>query len=304
MDELRQRRDWFEENLKGVEIEIFGIKDKVDFYTCPCCGYPTLGGKKGNLLCEICYWVDDDLDYEDVDKVISASNCDYSLAEARQNFKKTQSVYLPDDDDPLYIASEQRNLYKNDLMNFYDSFVSSDVKDFPEMWKKANSLKRKLVVAFRNDWDEWVAKNTHETKKENFLELSSYFSFGVFFLLINTVVSSIKYTFPVKPGVMYDYSMIGGPFGGFDYVHLLFLAMYLYVIYVFFRVKTIYYTWLIIAFLITEVLYEFSYMAFHTGNMTLGNLLYLRIPVLISEVFIFVMLRVFVSKLSKEPALT
>ncbi|MBC5635305.1 hypothetical protein H8S33_00570 [Ornithinibacillus sp. BX22] len=54
-------------------------------YTCPCCGYKTLVEEPPGTfdICEICFWEDDDYQYEFVDD--TGAN-DVSFREAQQNF--------------------------------------------------------------------------------------------------------------------------------------------------------------------------------------------------------------------------
>ncbi|MBW7473877.1 hypothetical protein K0T92_03900 [Paenibacillus oenotherae] len=62
-------------------------------YNCPCCGYPTLEERRGWEICCLCNWEDDGQDDPPADKVWGGPNQDYSLAEARQNFKKHYIMY-------------------------------------------------------------------------------------------------------------------------------------------------------------------------------------------------------------------
>lgn len=57
-------------------------------YACPCCGYKTLEEKPPGTLeiCEICFWEDDGLQYEDPDFVGGANKV--SLRQAQANFAK------------------------------------------------------------------------------------------------------------------------------------------------------------------------------------------------------------------------
>jgi len=60
-----------------------------------CCRYPTLPGRNGYEICELCNWEDDGQDDGTADAVWGASNSDYSLSEARQNFKRYRVMYEP-----------------------------------------------------------------------------------------------------------------------------------------------------------------------------------------------------------------
>ena len=55
-------------------------------YACPCCGHKTLDNKPPGTfdICPICFWEDDDAQFDDPDYVGGANTV--SLRVARQNF--------------------------------------------------------------------------------------------------------------------------------------------------------------------------------------------------------------------------
>ena len=55
-------------------------------YPCPCCGYLTLGEKPPGtfLICDVCFWEDDEVQYRDACYKGGANRV--SLKEARLNF--------------------------------------------------------------------------------------------------------------------------------------------------------------------------------------------------------------------------
>ena len=57
-------------------------------FSCPCCGYPTLGGRAEYEICELCFWEDDGQDAPNADEVWGGPNHGYSLTEAQQNFEQ------------------------------------------------------------------------------------------------------------------------------------------------------------------------------------------------------------------------
>jgi len=59
---------------------------------CPCCGYDTLYGDRYET-CFLCHWEDDGQDDPYADEVWGVSNQDYSLTEARENFKTIYSAF-------------------------------------------------------------------------------------------------------------------------------------------------------------------------------------------------------------------
>jgi hypothetical protein len=58
----------------------------VRLYSCPCCGYPTLGEPPPGTfeICPICLWEDDNVQFEDMSHRGGANVV--SLSEARENF--------------------------------------------------------------------------------------------------------------------------------------------------------------------------------------------------------------------------
>jgi Cysteine-rich CPCC len=59
-----------------------------DNYTCPCCGYKTLDEEPPDTfdICEICFWEDDGVQFQDPDFEGGANVI--SLRQAQQNFVK------------------------------------------------------------------------------------------------------------------------------------------------------------------------------------------------------------------------
>jgi hypothetical protein len=71
--------------------------EKVKLWECPCCGYPTLTQLDHYEICYLCDWEDDGQEDDDADRVRGGPNSDYSLTEARENFKKYLNMYRPHD---------------------------------------------------------------------------------------------------------------------------------------------------------------------------------------------------------------
>ena len=53
-------------------------------YTCPCCGYKTLESERSFDLCNICFWEDDDTQFENIDCFDGANAV--SLRQAQMNY--------------------------------------------------------------------------------------------------------------------------------------------------------------------------------------------------------------------------
>ncbi|RCX11375.1 cysteine-rich CPCC protein [Anaerobacterium chartisolvens] len=61
-------------------------------YKCVCCGNRTLGSEPPGTfeICPVCYWEDDNVQFEDPDYPDGANNI--SLKEARENYKKIGAI--------------------------------------------------------------------------------------------------------------------------------------------------------------------------------------------------------------------
>lgn len=99
-------------------------------FACPCCGYKTLAEKPPGTydICEICFWEDDGIQFDDPDYSGGANKV--SLREAQLNFKRigaceercTQFVRKPNEFDeyegPLDISKIQR-MPIHELINIF-----------------------------------------------------------------------------------------------------------------------------------------------------------------------------------------
>jgi hypothetical protein len=57
-------------------------------YKCPCCRHFTILEQGSFEICSVCGWEDDGQGDNTADEVWGGPNGDYSLSEARENFKK------------------------------------------------------------------------------------------------------------------------------------------------------------------------------------------------------------------------
>lgn len=117
-------------------------------YTCPCCGYKTLDEEHEYDICPICFWQDDYLQFEDVDRCGGANNV--SLRQAQHNYLK-------------FGACEERCLESVRKAN------TQDVKD--ENWILLNKINLKDLYLFSAD----VIRNflTNKDSRELMHQLSS-----------------------------------------------------------------------------------------------------------------------------------
>ena len=152
-----QRRRWFESYVERVSNGV--IKPPADGvrYTCPCCGYLTLDERGGYDICELCNWEDDGQDDPHADEVYGGPNGRYSLAEARQNFRKYLVMYAPEDDPRMGgTDSEKEREAKKAIITAFD-----------EMWRTTNETRLK------NLW-EIIRQNEATLKREMNRKIREY----------------------------------------------------------------------------------------------------------------------------------
>jgi len=114
------------------ENEKLNVWDPIlKMYKCPCCRYPTLSSYADFDICKLCNWVCDGQNDSNADQILGGPNKDYSLTEARENFKKYKTMYRP-----------------------LDSFFERETKGEMKIWKK------KVI--------KWFKRTQHITLIENF----------------------------------------------------------------------------------------------------------------------------------------
>ena len=104
-----RKLNWLYAYLEGLEQEAGARASKaLATHNCPCCGYPTLDSRGDNEICELCGWEDDGQDDPHASEVWG-TNSDYSLAEARDNFRRYMTMYRPEDE-VMFRRSRQKKL--------------------------------------------------------------------------------------------------------------------------------------------------------------------------------------------------
>jgi len=95
---------------------------------CPCCGFPTLGGRAFFEICSLCNWEDVGQDDHNADEVLGGPNADYSLSEARKNFRER---------DHMYRAGGDRRFLGGDTPE--ESKVKADLVAIFTAWKRGTA---------------------------------------------------------------------------------------------------------------------------------------------------------------------
>ena len=113
---FESRRTWFDlhPEYRQIPLVILSHRDVGSslYYTCPCCGYPTMTTHpeyhcvyhdddiERYEICPLCDWADDcnkDDGYDIDDKDSEGPNFGYSLREARRNFEEHGCIFSPRD---------------------------------------------------------------------------------------------------------------------------------------------------------------------------------------------------------------
>ena len=95
-------QSWFNFYMQEIDsIPESGFKKFGDYFLCSCCCFPTLTERRAWDICSLCNWEDDGQDDHNADKILGGPNRDYSLTEARQNFKNYLTAYRPSDCRPF-----------------------------------------------------------------------------------------------------------------------------------------------------------------------------------------------------------
>lgn len=132
-------------------------------FQCPCCYYPTLHEEDDDEICYLCGWQDDGQDDPYADEVWGGPNKDYSLTEARENFKKNYTQYR----DKIHILgqSDKVIMTKKTLINEYEKLKTmNDENSMKQLWKKVMSLEKELEN-IKNEAFEHYSKNVNRNKK-------------------------------------------------------------------------------------------------------------------------------------------
>ena len=137
--QIRRRRNFFDES--GV----LPVKGQVRC-ACPCCGYPTLRGRGGYEICELCWWEDDGQDDENADEVPGGPNAEYSLNHARENFQLFGVMYSPAEDRRIGGAdSEAERAIKEKIVNLFEAMMTTaSLEQHRAMWQETLLLERQL----------------------------------------------------------------------------------------------------------------------------------------------------------------
>jgi hypothetical protein len=131
---------------------------------CPCCGYKTLTEEGGFEICDLCNWEDEELGrITPPDKVIGEANQDYSLCEARSNFKKYYTMYRQDNPTEYFEEKKLEIELKKKIMQVFKNLEKAQSHDDVLKWVYELESRREelfYVVHGHNQWDKMFQIDT------------------------------------------------------------------------------------------------------------------------------------------------
>ena len=101
---------------------------------------PTLGERASFEICSVCFWEDDGQDNDDAEIIRGGPNSDYSLSEARLNFRNYSTMYRPSD--KKVFESEMKE--KDKITQLYNAYSKAVESGNDDDWNNAISLEKAL----------------------------------------------------------------------------------------------------------------------------------------------------------------
>jgi len=149
--QIRRRRAFFDDLVLPPSEREAGLRPRRVRFSCPCCGYPTLGGRGADEICELCWWEDDGQDDDRADEVAGGPNRDYSLNAARENFQLFGVMYPPQDDTRVGGPdSEKAREIKAELIGVFEAIMKEpSAGRLNALWEQVRVLERELAREMR-----------------------------------------------------------------------------------------------------------------------------------------------------------
>ena len=106
-------------------------------------------------ICPICWWEDDGQDDADANENCGGSNGDYSLQEARENFRKLMIAFRPNDERFLRIGTATRE-HRESLVSAFEK-IQREINDVSG---KKTSIKTHKIKALHKKVNDLLRKNS------------------------------------------------------------------------------------------------------------------------------------------------
>ena len=144
LEELKRRSDWFERYVSRIDQTGSRAPALDGRFACPCCGRPSLFVPAEYDICPICFWEDDGQDDPNAAEVWGGPNRDYSLAEARENFREHGTMYRPADRKRFeQQTAPDRKSFKRRLDAVYSRLaLTEDESTRAELWREEERVRR------------------------------------------------------------------------------------------------------------------------------------------------------------------
>lgn len=136
---LKFFREFYEDNhrkTRGAKIS--------GFHLCPCCYLPSLIERNGYEICSNCDWEDDNQNTDQAGEVWGGPNADYSLTEARENYKKHYIMYRVSDVSFDVHNSEYVTSCESLIAAYYD-LKNSNAANEDEITDKIERLTSEII---------------------------------------------------------------------------------------------------------------------------------------------------------------
>lgn len=131
-------------------------------FQCPCCGYLTLDEQGRYDICWLCDWEDDGQNDLDADRVKGGPNADYSLTEARHNFKNNYTMYRETNSDS--IQNQTKICIKKNAIHEFKKLKTVNHKEASQICANINVLEQKLTcIPYKHGmYDNHILENHKE----------------------------------------------------------------------------------------------------------------------------------------------
>lgn len=145
-DKDKQLLNKFTEKRKLFDAYI--ESNKLELFTCPGCGYPTLSERGGYEICAVCNWEDDGQDNEHADEIWGGPNQRLTLIENRINIGKALEEIADRWDGAINLHPDEiMRAFKRheERMNAFDDDEMMDATTDDPIWKAWAAQKKVLL---------------------------------------------------------------------------------------------------------------------------------------------------------------
>ncbi len=134
-----QRRMWFDDYLARARIGLLPLPR--DYYTCACCGYPTIEEPQTLEVCYLCLWKDNGQDDPHANEYWRGAYYGLTLSAAREHFAAYVACFDDSSRYPLFSEEQDPALLraKRACIALFEQMTRGDQAAPP--WDKVGELK-------------------------------------------------------------------------------------------------------------------------------------------------------------------